>query len=343
MLRILATPRSTEKNPYCDLLYNSVEKQGASVEEFRAKRLVKRKYDIWHIHWPEVFFNRSSLTSSIAYLAGLIVLLLWARLIRIRVVWTIHNLQSHETEHPALEGLAWRLFSFLVHGTISFSEHAKHMAFERWPWLQRKPATVIPHGHYREVYPKTKTQAKARKELGLGSDHQVALYFGRIREYKNVLDLIHSFKKLVGEDLRLLVAGNPDTRDLRYRVRRAASGDHRIQAVLDFIPKSQVQKYFLASNVVFFPQEEFLNSGSVILALTFDRPVLAAQEGSIIGLQKNTGNKWVKTFEKSLESKDMKRAFRWAKSEKRGKCRMEKLSWSKISTKTLAFFKKICD
>ena len=342
MLRILATPRSTEGNPYCDLLYNKIEKRGGDVEEYRARRILMNDYDVWHIHWPEIFFNKSSFANSAVHLAGLVVLLLWARLNRIRIIWTIHNLQTHETEHPVLERLAWSLFSFLVHGTISLSEQARQLAFEKWQWLRRKPATVIPHGHYREVYPKTITQAQARKELGLEPDHQVALYFGRIREYKRVPDLIQSFEKITAEDLRLLVVGNPESRDLRHRVREAASGDQRIQAVLNFIPNNQVQKYFRASDVVLFPQEEFLNSGSVILALTFDKPVLAAQKGSIVELKQSVGNEWLKTFKNTLEKKDIETTMRWVRQERQCKCPIEHLNWNLISKNTIKYFKSVC-
>jgi glycosyltransferase involved in cell wall biosynthesis len=319
-----------------------LEKQGGVIEKYRAKRVLTKNYDIWHIHWPEAFFNKSSFTSSVFHLAGLIFLLIWARLNQIRIIWTIHNLQSHEVEYPVLERLAWPLFSFLVHGTISLSEHAKQLAFGKWPWLRRKPATVIPHGHYRDVYPETKTQEQAKNELGLESEHHVALYFGRIRKYKRVPGLIQSFKKVIGEDLRLLVVGNPESRDLRYRVRAAVSGDKRIITFLEFIPNNEVQKYFLASDVVLFPQEEFLNSGSVVLALTYNRPVLAAQEGSVVELQDSVGNRWIKLFKKNMRSSDIEEAINWAKSVKRNKCEMKHLSWSDISKSTLSFFKKVC-
>ena len=56
-LRILAWPafNTREQNPYAYLLYTHM--RGVEVDEFSIGKLLTRPYDVWHIHWPEMFLN----------------------------------------------------------------------------------------------------------------------------------------------------------------------------------------------------------------------------------------------------------------------------------------------
>lgn len=341
MLRILATPRSQDSNPYCDLLYSEMERQGSVVDGYRVSRLLSGTYDVWHLHWPEGFFQEGSTAKAAVRIVAFVVLLLWARLNGTRVVWTMHNLEAHENRHPALEGLFWRVFPSLVHATISLSEQATHLAFEKMPSLRRKPSVVIPHGHYRPVYPRTMTPVEAREELGLAPDHHVGLYFGAIRKYKEVPSLLQSFRDLPGETRQLLVVGNPRTSELRDQVQEAVTQDPRATDILEFVPDEAVQRYFLAADLAVVPQREFLNSGSALLALSFDRPVLAARQGSMIDVQEHVGTEWVRLFDGDLTAQDLDEALDWADRPRPKEAPLDDLSWTNIARRTRRFFRQL--
>jgi len=52
--RILAWPAFKAKlSPYNRLLYRNMRHLGATVEEFSVWRVLSRRYDIVHLHWPE--------------------------------------------------------------------------------------------------------------------------------------------------------------------------------------------------------------------------------------------------------------------------------------------------
>mgnify|MGYP002760229124 FL=1 len=341
MVRILATPRSQHGNPYCRLLYDEMERQGCVVDEYRVERLLAGDYDIWHLHWPEGFFQDYAAAQAAGRIVTFVVLLVWAWCSGTRVVWTLHNLEAHENRHPVLEDVFWRVFPRLVHATISLSEQATCLAVEKMPALRQKPSVVIPHGHYRPVYPRTMTPTEARERLGFEPHHRVGLYFGSIREYKNVPALLRSFRSVRGPDRRLLVVGNPHTNNLRDRVQEEADQDPRATAVLRFVPEEAVQQYFLAADLAVVPQREFLNSGSALLALSFDRPVLAARQGSMIDVQEHVGTECVRLFENKLTAHTLGKALKWADQPRPNEAPLDDLSWVHLARRTRRFFQRL--
>jgi hypothetical protein len=63
-LRILAWPAFKNHGAYNVLLYGHMQELGATVEEFSAWRVLSRRYDIVHLHWPEYCVNgRGALAS----------------------------------------------------------------------------------------------------------------------------------------------------------------------------------------------------------------------------------------------------------------------------------------
>jgi glycosyltransferase involved in cell wall biosynthesis len=342
MLRVFATPRSAG-NPYCDLLHDAIEHErinGEQIEvsEYRSKKLITDGCDVWHIHWPEIFYQNLGKATAAANVVRILTLLLWARVQGTRIVWTIHNLEGHESNHPFIESIFLPAFAILVHGTISMSEWVQRRAFRAYPVLSRKPASIIPHGHYRAAYPQEIDRQEARTILGLSSDYRVGLYFGNIRKYKKVPSLIHSFRQLDRTDVRLLVVGNPHTEGLDREVRKEAAQDSRVTTALDFIPNDRVQVYFRAADFAVLPQEEFLNSGSALLALSFDTPVIGAKNGCMIDLQKRIGADWVGLFRETLTSKDLEEAIEWADNPRSHRAPLDGLDWSSIAHRTCRFY-----
>src|SRR3546814_3506182 len=75
----------------------------------------------------------------------------------------------------------------------------------------RKASAVIPHPHFKGVYPADAGRGLARSRLGIEEDSFLLLLPGSIRPYKNAEALIAAFARLAASDLRLLIAGKADT------------------------------------------------------------------------------------------------------------------------------------
>lgn len=336
-LRVLAWPAfdNTTGNPYNRLLYEAMEAQGVPVDEFTPRRALAGTYDIWHMHWPDDLLSIRDKRDALLRVAGLVLLMAWMRLRGTRIVWTVHDLGPHESYHPVLETWFWRFFLPQVDGFISLSRHGKKMAERVFPALQHVPGAVVPHGHYRAAYPNTLTPEQARSALEVDPEAPVLLYVGRIRRYKNVPHLVRIFRMVEDDAARLFIVGNPAERMLRRDIHKAASDDPRVRLTLEFVPGDAMQGFLNAADLVVLPYEDILHSGSALLALSFNRPVLVPNRGAMSELRAQVGADWVRTYDGPLSPDDLAEGLRWvAKTNRPATAPLDALEWSVLAGQT---------
>ena len=344
-MRVLAWPAFSNRrlNPYNSLLYEPMAAMGAEVVEFSPKRLLQGEWDVWHLHWPDLLLRTPHARQAAAKAGSLIALMSLARLRGTKVFWTMHNLGSHERLHPRTEAWFWQAFTGRLDGYLSLSRAARDAALERFPLLRQRPGFIIPHGHYRGVYPDLLTRSVARERLGLSQDAPVIANLGLIRKYKNVPHLIRSFRKLDRPDAMLLVAGKCESPELAAEIHAATEADPRVRLRLQFIPDDEVQVYLRAANLVTLPFEEVTNSGSALLALSFDRPVLLPRKGSMQELQSEVGADWVMTYPNDLTANVLEASLRWAMDPRRPqRAPLDKLEWPALAGRTLDAYRAVC-
>jgi glycosyltransferase involved in cell wall biosynthesis len=234
--------------------------------------------------------DRLGLTRVISAMLGLRLLLdvLIAGLLTEQTVWTAHNLRSHRDVAPRTERLLKHIFVRAVcDAVIVHCGHARERLIETFdlPATARDRIHIVPHGHFRSAYNSPISAESARTELDLPADGPVILFFGWIREYKQVPELLKAFARLDRADARLLVVGKPATDRLNAKISRLAESDSRVQTRLEFIPDEDVHRYFSAADVVTAPfdttDQSLLTSGSVVLAMGFGRPVVAPTLGCV--------------------------------------------------------------
>ena len=341
---VLAWPAFDNKtgNPYTHLLYQSVEALGARVHEFTPRHALRGDYDLWHVHWPDDFLSASSLPRAVGYVAAELALMALARQRGARLVWTIHDLGPHESPHPWLERLFWPLFLPMVDGYITLSEHAREAALRRFPRLADVPGAVVPHGHYRPAYPDPVPQSDARRRLGLPDDAPVVAYVGRIRPYKNVEHLIHTFRGVENDAARLLVTGNPVSAELKTQIERAAAESERVRLDLRFVPDEEMPTVLGAADLVVLPYDDIMHSGSALLALSFDRPVLVPEAGAMRELQADVGPDWVYTYDGSLTASTLEASLQAARTASRApRAPLEHRAWDPLARQTVALYKQV--
>jgi glycosyltransferase involved in cell wall biosynthesis len=296
-LRVLAFPAfaSRGNNPYTSSLYDALQRLGVEVDEYAALPALTSAYSILHVHWPEVPLNRGRLSSVLGSR-------LFLRLIDVtrargaKLVWTVHNLRSHEQRCPAREAWFFREFVARVDGFIALTHTGEEAVRARFPGLTGKPCFVIPHHHYRGAYLDGIDRAEARRELGLDPERRVLLFFGRVMAYKNLPELTRVTRAASAGDWTLLIAGRPKTDRDERELREAAANDPRIRLELEFIQPERARYYFRAADLVVLPYREILNSGAAVLGLSFDRPVLLPDLGACRELGEQVGRDWVRTY-----------------------------------------------
>ncbi|ASC72057.1 GDP-mannose:glycolipid 4-beta-D-mannosyltransferase [Halomicronema hongdechloris C2206] len=344
-LRIVAWPahKKCYKNPYPCLLYSQLNRHGVDVREFQFSSSLQGPFHILHIHWPlEDLLDPNRPWQSRVKVLGVLLILRYMRWRGTRLVWTIHNLQPHDAYFPTLQAWFWRQFIPLLHSYISLSQTIAQQAQHHFPQLARLPKCIIPHGHYRDAYPNDIDRAAAKARLGIPVTTKVLLFLGLIRPYKNVPALIKQFRHLPVYDWQLVVAGQPISETMASQVQQAANQDPRVQLHLDFIDNDRLQVFFNAANLVVLPFSQIANSGSALLALSYNCPILVPSLGALKELQTQVGTSWVQTYQPDLNASDLQRALHWAITTLRpAQAPLDPFEWSVIGRQTLACFKAI--
>jgi glycosyltransferase involved in cell wall biosynthesis len=165
--------------------------------------------------------------------------------------------------------------------------------------------------HFGETYGELPSLAQARQHFGFDPSLRVVLLLGQIRRYKNVPELVRTFRALQGEDLRLFVVGNPQAADVVQEIASLTS-DSRVVLSLKTASIDEVKTYMAAASLVVAPYREILNSGSALLALTHGRPVLLPERGAMAELQKTVGADWVRLYQPPLTPQILAAALDWA-------------------------------
>src|ERR1035437_6809166 len=134
-IRILAWPafRTRENNPYPWLLYTNLVGLGVHVDEYTPWRAFRESYDVVHIHWPDYQLATTSRVMALLRLLYLSLVIRWCKWRGARLVWTVHNLASHEATHPRLEAVLWRMVTKRVDACLCLTHSGQAAAIERFP------------------------------------------------------------------------------------------------------------------------------------------------------------------------------------------------------------------
>lgn len=345
-MRISAWPglEIGQENPYTRLLYSAVKTPAVQVEDFSPWKALWRRYDILHLHWPEYYIAHRKALKAVVGTLGLLTCLGWLRLRGTKVIWTVHNLGSHAHRRPRLERMFWQLFTRQVDGFLALTPAGMDSAREHYPGLRTLPGFVVPHGVYHDAYPNQVARSEARRRFGLLPQQPVVLLLGNIVRYKNVPALISAFRRLSDPEARLLIAGRYNSPEDDAEVRQAAADDPRVQVYPGYVAGEDLQWYFNAADLIVLPFRQILNSGSAILALSFDKPVLVPALGAMPELQAAFGPERVRTYQGELTPEELQAAVAWARDSQRATPRSSPaLLWDEIAQQTVRAYRAILD
>ena len=225
-----------------------------------------------------------------------------------------------------------------VDAIICLTERSRRITLERFPSLGDRPNSVVPHGHYVGVYPNQETRETARQRLDLPADATVLLHFGLMRPYKNVPHLIRTFRATPVRGRILLVVGRVFDTVVEREIRAAADGAADVRLDLRWVPPEEVQVFFAASDLVVLPYRRILNSGAVMLALTFARPVLAPDLGSMREHQETFGADWIRLYDGALSGSELAAAGEWAPGAARSAIDFTGLDWRSLALQTRSVY-----
>jgi glycosyltransferase involved in cell wall biosynthesis len=273
-----------------DIKYGSTQQYFSIIEASLAYHVIMNgKVDIIHLHWQHPFLLGGSKWKSLVKSLTFIIQILFVRMIGIKLIWTVHNVKNHENRHRDLELFFTGKIARLANKIIVHCNESKKEIVRLFD-LPEKKVAVIPHGNFIGTFLNDLPREKARADRHLSATDFVFLFFGLIRPYKGVLELVNSFKKLDPRFVKLIVAGKVADMELEKGIKEQAEGVSNIHLALQFIKENDVQRYMNAADVVVLPYKEVLNSGGIFTAISFGKPVIAPRTGCIPEVLNDSGS-----------------------------------------------------
>jgi glycosyltransferase involved in cell wall biosynthesis len=282
-------PYSPGSNPYQWLFARSLEAAGCRVLRIPPRKLLPLRFaashdvDLLQLDWPHDWYQGRSawtrLLKRAMYADGL------RRLRGIPVVWTVHNLHAHDAPDAAYEKRMIQALVDVCDGIIVLSRASEGLLRQAYAVAPSTRVELIHHGHYIGCYPNVVSRDEARRRLGLQKSGRIVLSLGRLQPYKGLEELITTFPQVAEPGDVLLLAGRAVSSEYgRHLGERAhAASRQGIEIVIrdTLVPDDELQHYFNACDVVALPFRQVLNSGSLLLAMSFGCPVVAPRLGSI--------------------------------------------------------------
>jgi glycosyltransferase involved in cell wall biosynthesis len=191
----------------------------------------------------------------------------------------IHNLNPHEKRF--FDRVFNRVFLNAYDAFVVLSAAVKNEVLELKP--NAKVALLV-HPPY-EGEAAAIDSREARLQLGLDPQKKTLLFFGLIRPYKGLSELIAAFA-LLDDSYQLLIAGEVYGDEQVYRLALQKLPYSNWKFVNRYLPDAEVDTYFAAADLVVLPYLNATQSGIRAMALSQKRAVLCTNVGGLAeGLQ----------------------------------------------------------
>jgi len=290
---LLAYHPIARMNPYQALLYSRTWNHGIAtiplyhlddLDDVVAVASAAGARVVLHLHWTNRILEDSpSESAAKATLAKFI-----ARLDRFvaaggSLAWTVHNALPHDARMPALEAALQQ--AIVDRATIVHVLSANTpQAVAEWFSIPADRVLHVPHPNYIGAYIDVVSKEAARWELSIPADDTVYALLGAIKPYKGLEQLIDAFDAALQRDpgrRRLLVAGGPDDNPQTEAFLRRCVLHPFVTLHARKIPGDEMQVFLRAADIAVMPYLRSLNSGVLMLALSFGIPVVAPAVGGI--------------------------------------------------------------
>ena len=289
-IKIACLPVAGIENPYQSLMIEGLNSSDMITafsgvdNRFFGIIMTWLKYKPHYIHfdWISSYFVRRNIYFTIVLLPLFYVQIFFiSKFTSTQLVWTAHNLISHKNQYPIIERLTKIFFVKNIKWVRVFSERSIDQFSSRYK-INKDKFIVVPEGDYRSLYVNNSSKYESRIKLGLNHDDFILLNIGFIKPYKGLEELITLFKKNRLTNHKLMIAGKPIEDDYFQKIKHLAKSDKNIEIIENFIEPNFLQFYFNSADLVVFPFKAIENSGSVIMAMGYSKPVLAPKIGAII-------------------------------------------------------------
>lgn len=191
------------------------------------------------------------------------------------VVSIVHNATPHE-QGKLDKTLSNYFFNRNTH-CIALSNAVKNDIVKTYPNVHTKVLLHPVYEHFGDVVSKD----EAAKKLKLNPANKYLLFFGLIRDYKGLDQLLLSMKEM-DESVHLLIVGEVYGDFTKYdEIIKSNQLQDRVHLNLNYVADEMVKYYFSVSSVVVLPYKSGTQSGIIAIAKHFNKPIVATDVGGL--------------------------------------------------------------
>lgn len=273
--------------------------------------------------------------------------LVLAKALGFRVMATAHDVSSFANE-GAPDVAVRRAYALcdgiIVHSRAALSELQSRLG------ITPERITHVPHGNYAGFTPAQVPERKdARKRLGLPERAHVLLFFGQIKKVKGLDVLLDAMPGVLRQhpDTVLIIAGKQWKVDFaQYEQRISQLGiDGSVVRHIRYIPDEMVADYYSASTLVVLPYRQIYQSGVLLMAMSYQRPVLVSDVPGMTEIVNDGDNGY--TFHSEDSTSLATRLIDLLRSpaelsmtaQRAHKYVLEKHSWASVASKTILAYR----
>lgn len=201
--------------------------------------------------------------------------LLFIRLKRQQIIWTVHDVQPHYTKNEKFAHLLRKAIMNQNPVVLMHSRLTKKVFNNFYPEFELSNFLYFPHPNYVNEYGQ-----EIRKKTS--DDELILLYMGLINPYKNLDMLISVFNELNLKNTKLIIRGSvKDGRQKYYE--NLIDKNPNIDAKFGFVDDSDIPELFSKAHITVTPYdlEVSLNSGANILSFSYATTVLGVLNGTL--------------------------------------------------------------
>jgi glycosyltransferase involved in cell wall biosynthesis len=188
-----------------------------------------------------------------------------------KMVLTIHDVFVHPGDSTPIMNIFRSIFIRKAKKIIVHGEFLRTQLLSIFQTFERK-IYVVPHGVY--------TIYREWDDESIKEETHTILFFGRISKYKGIGILVEAEPLISKEipEVKIILAGRG--KGLENYTDQIVNKD-RFEIINTFIANKDVPRFFRRAAVVVLPYLEASQSGVVLLAYAFGKPVVVTRVGSI--------------------------------------------------------------
>ena len=267
------------------------------------RSIIKTKYSLFFISWVKYYyrlFNHIRQTDSevihiewinkyFSFFEETFLTYLYKKYDK-RIVFKVHDIDSNlllnsKGNFNLKLGCSKKYFYKKIDKFIVHNKFVKNILVSNG--VNQNKISVIPHGINNYVNFQNCSKLESRIFFNLPNDAKVILFFGNISPYKDLESLLELFyNNKISSNTYLIIAGkfrrglNKYKRKILDLIHKSDNSD-RILFHNHFIDSNDIEKYFVASDILCLPYKFIFQSGVLFLSYSMGLPVLARNVGGI--------------------------------------------------------------